>query len=197
MIDRYEIRLTGSGGQGLVTAGIILAESAIIDGNDAVQTQSYGAEARGGSSKAEVIVSMNSIAYPKVYIPNIFLAMTSVSYKKYGCDVKADTISVIDSYFIEELMDVPGKSYLLPITDTAIEVAGKEIVANIVAVGVMAALVDPITENGVIEAVKKRIPKGTEAMNLKALHAGIEMGLKVRQHCHTGSSQCQINWEQL
>ncbi len=197
MNDIYQIRLTGSGGQGLVTAGIILAEAAINDGNDATQTQSYGAEARGGASKSEVIVSTSSIAYPKVISPDILLAMTANAYQKYGADVHENTISVIDSYFIDELVDCPGRSYLLPISDTAVEVTGRIVVANIVAVGVMAALIDPISAAGIQLAVKNRVPKGTEDINLQALQAGIEMGRKVFTHCRSGSSQCKLTFAEI
>jgi 2-oxoglutarate ferredoxin oxidoreductase subunit gamma len=118
--------------------------------------------------------------------------MTANSYKKYGDDVHENTISIVDSYFIDELKDCPGRSYLLPISDTAVEVTGRIIVANIVAVGVLAALVDPISVAGIQQAVKNRVPKGTEDINLQALQAGIEMGRKVLVHCRSGSGQCKL-----
>ena len=76
MAKRWEIRLSGTGGQGLILAGIILAEAAIIDGFNAVQSQSYGPEARGGASKAEVIISDEEINYPKIGNAGILLAMS-------------------------------------------------------------------------------------------------------------------------
>ncbi|HRW23422.1 MAG TPA: 2-oxoacid:acceptor oxidoreductase family protein, partial [Spirochaetia bacterium] len=81
---RTEFRLSGSGGQGLLLAGIVLAEGAILDGKNAVQTQSYGPEARGGSSKAEVVVSEEDIDYPKATDPDFLLALTTDAYKAYG-----------------------------------------------------------------------------------------------------------------
>lgn len=183
MAERHEIRLAGSGGQGLITAGIILAEAAIIDGNDAVQTQTYGAEARGGSSKAEVIISKESITYPKVTVPDILLAMNKVSYHKYHQDIKEDALVIVDSYDVAELLPGKAKSYLLPITDTAIEKTGREMTANIVAVGVLSALVEDMTYDNLKKTVLKRVPKGTEEMNSSALEAGYALGTEVRKAC--------------
>ena len=75
-MERYEIRLSGSGGQGLLLGGIILAEGAINDGKNSVQTQSYGPEARGGASKSEVIISSEEIDFPKVRSCDILLLYT-------------------------------------------------------------------------------------------------------------------------
>lgn len=181
MAERCEIRLAGSGGQGLITAGIILAEAAVIDGNDAVQTQTYGAEARGGSSKAEVIISKDSITYPKVAVPDILLAMNKVSYLKYHEDIKEDALVIVDSYDVAELIPGVATAYLLPITDTAIEKTGREMTANIVAVGVLSALVDDITFDNLKKTVLKRVPRGTEDMNSSALEAGYALGTQVKK----------------
>lgn len=183
MAERYEIRLAGSGGQGLITAGIILAEAAVIDGNDAVQTQTYGAEARGGSSKAEVIISKDSIKYPKVMAPDILLAMNKVSYHKYHQDINEDALVIVDSYDVAELLPGKGKSYLLPITDTAIEKTGREMTANIVAVGVLCALVEDMTFDNLKKTVLKRVPRGTETMNSAAIEAGYALGAQVKKQC--------------
>ncbi|NNG68255.1 2-oxoacid:acceptor oxidoreductase family protein, partial [Caldanaerobacter subterraneus] len=129
-----EIRLGGSGGQGLILAGIILAEAAILDGKVSVQSQSYGPEARGGSSKAEVIISDGPIIYPKVLKPDVLLALTSHAYKSYKEDVKeAGLIIVDDSVEVEKESKV--KTLKFPILKTAQEVVGKAYVANIVSLG--------------------------------------------------------------
>ena len=79
-----QIVLTGTGGQGLILAGIILAEAAVLDGKQAIQTQSYGPEARGGASRAEVIISDEAIDYPKVQKADTLLAMSQEAFDKYG-----------------------------------------------------------------------------------------------------------------
>ncbi len=83
-MERYEIRLSGTGGQGLIFAGIILAEAAgIHDGKYVCQTQSYGPEARGGASKAEVVISDREIDYPEAIKPDLLLAMSQKSCDAY------------------------------------------------------------------------------------------------------------------
>ena len=85
-----QLRLSGSGGQGVITAAIIFAEAAVSEGKQAVQSQSYGPEARGGASKAEVIISDNPIYHPKVINPDIVLAMTQQAADKYYGDLDKD-----------------------------------------------------------------------------------------------------------
>jgi 2-oxoglutarate ferredoxin oxidoreductase subunit gamma len=93
---RVEFRLSGSGGQGLLLAGIVLADAAIQDGKNAVQTQSYGPEARGGASKSEVVISDGEIDYPKATAPDFLLALTTDAYRNYGLPMKRGTI-IVDS----------------------------------------------------------------------------------------------------
>jgi 2-oxoglutarate ferredoxin oxidoreductase subunit gamma len=175
MGERTEIRLSGSGGQGLILAGIILAEAAILEGKNAVQTQSYGPEARGGASKAEVIISDADIDYPKVNKPDVFLALTEEATVKYMRDLKNDGLFIADSN-----INVPGtfkgKIYSLPIIDTARNKVGKEIVANIVALGAITAVTGIVSLKSVESAVLERVPTGTEELNRKALEAGFELG---------------------
>lgn len=169
-----QIRLSGSGGQGLILAGIILAEAAIADGKEALQSQSYGPEARGGSSKSEVIISDGRINYPKVDIPDIVLAMTEESLNKYGADLKEDGILVVDNTIIRE---IPGKYknvHAVPITKLAREKCGRELFANIVALGVIAKLAEDISFSALENAVLNRVPKGTEDMNRLALKTGYQ-----------------------
>jgi len=91
------VRLSGSGGQGLILAGIILAEGAISSNLNAVQTQSYGPEARGGASKSEVIISDSDINFPKIIKPNILLSLTQKSLNEYLKDIESSGIIIVDS----------------------------------------------------------------------------------------------------
>ncbi len=93
---RTEMRLTGSGGQGLILAGIIFAEAALLDGNNSLQSQSYGPEARGGASKAEVIISKEEIDFPKVEMPDVLLSLTQVACDKYSGEIADDGILIVD-----------------------------------------------------------------------------------------------------
>jgi len=175
--NRFEIRLSGSGGQGLILAGIILAEAACIyEGKEAVQTQSYGPESRGGASKSEVVISDQEIDYPKVTSPDLFLAMTQEACNGYIRDVKPGGIVILDEFFVETWpKDVDARVYALPLTKLAKEAAGKTIVANIVALGAIAALSGIVSREAIEKAVLARVPKGTEEMNKKALAAGFEV----------------------
>ncbi|MGI6703303.1 MAG: 2-oxoacid:acceptor oxidoreductase family protein [Clostridia bacterium] len=169
-----EIRLSGSGGQGLLLAGIILAEAAILDGKNAVQTQSYGPEARGGASKSEVIISEGDIYYPKVRKPNVFLALTQEAYNKYVGSTCEEGVIIADESV--EITDVKcAKKYSLPILDTAKNVVGRAMVANIVALGTINEITGLVSPEALEKAVLNRVPKGTEELNRKALETGREI----------------------
>jgi len=177
--DRYEIRLSGSGGQGLILAGIILAEAAaVLEGRNAVQTQSYGPESRGGASKSEVVISGTEIDYPKVTNPDLLLAMTQEACDKYIGDLQGGGIAILDASSIERLPKGGPKCYAVPITAIAREEAGKAICANIVALGVITAISKVVSRESIEQAVMRRVPKGTEEINKKALQAGFEAGKK-------------------
>ncbi len=171
---KEELRLSGSGGQGLILAGIILAEAALLDGKLAIQSQSYGPEARGGSSKAEVMISDNEIYFPKVTKPDLVLAMSQEAAKKYVCDLSDKGILITDSLFVKELpTSFKGKILELPITHTAKTELGKALFANIIALGAIVKLTNIVSEASIIKAVLKRVPKGTEEINEKAIRLGM------------------------
>lgn len=167
-----QFRLSGSGGQGLILAGIILAEAAIRDGKEAVQSQSYGPEARGGSSKSEVIISDKLIRYPKVISPDFLLAMTQEALAKYSSDLNSRSIVVVDSTYVKEVPDNLKQVYSVPISSVAKEQLGRELFANIVALGAIAELTKSVSRTALEEAVLARVPKGTEEANRKALELG-------------------------
>ena len=175
MREQLELRLSGSGGQGLITAGIILAEAAIRDKKNAIQTQSYGPEARGGASKAEVIISNEEIDFPKVTIPTMTLALTQVACDKYIKEVSEEgTIIIDDSITLAE--GITAKHiYKLPILSSAREDIGKEIVANIIALGIIVELTGIVTKESAEAVILSRIPKGTEKLNQMALQKGYEL----------------------
>jgi 2-oxoglutarate ferredoxin oxidoreductase subunit gamma len=176
MSQRYEVRLSGAGGQGLVLGGVILAEAvALYEGINAVQTQSYGPEARGGASKSEVIISDRDIDYPKATRIDLLLCLTQEACDKYVLDLRPDGILIADSRMVTKLPKGDYRIYHLPIIDTAKEKVGKVFVANIVALGAIAALVDSVSLESVEKAVLSRVPKGTEELNRRALRLGSEL----------------------
>jgi 2-oxoglutarate ferredoxin oxidoreductase subunit gamma len=177
MSPRYEIRLSGSGGQGLILMGIILAEAVgIYEGKFVAQTQSYGPEARGGSSKSEVIVSDEEIDYPKAMRLDLLLAMNQKACDEFYTDLKPDGILLVDSTFVTQL-PVP-KAYRIPFTRIAREKFNREVVANIIALGALTQLTPVVSPKAVEAAVLARVPKGTEKLNRDALRAGVAAAKK-------------------
>jgi 2-oxoglutarate ferredoxin oxidoreductase subunit gamma len=176
---RVEVRLAGAGGQGLLLAGLILAEAAVLyDGRNACQTQSYGPEARGGASKSEVIIDDEPIDYPKVIAADLLLTLSQEACDKYYHDLKRDGILIVDSVHV---LRVPtSKAFSLPISRLAEERTGRAITANMVGLGVLAGLTDVISEGALRKAIAERAPEGTEEINLEALTAGLEEVKKLR-----------------
>jgi 2-oxoglutarate ferredoxin oxidoreductase subunit gamma len=175
MAERYELRFSGAGGQGLITAGIILAEAAsIIEGKYAVQSQSYGPEARGGASKSEVIISDSPIDYPKATVVDACLAMTQVAADKYANGIKPGGVLLIDSDFVKNVPTGDFKVVKIPIMRTAKEEVGREIVANVVALGAMIALTDVVSRESGEKAVLAKVPEAFIELNRKAYSIGFE-----------------------
>ncbi|WP_296805209.1 2-oxoacid:ferredoxin oxidoreductase subunit gamma [uncultured Methanobrevibacter sp.] len=179
---RTEIRICGFGGQGIILAGIILGKAAsLFDGNEAVQTQSYGPEARGGASKCEVVIDNKLIEYPKVQSLDVLVAMSNEALIKYIVDLKDNGTLIVDpgTTDVEDVRDFIEEHnievYEAPATKTAMEDIGLKIVANIVMVGVITKITKIISKEAVIKAVEDSVPKGTEKKNIQALEAGFDL----------------------
>jgi 2-oxoglutarate ferredoxin oxidoreductase subunit gamma len=168
---RTEIRLAGEGGQGMILAGIILAEAAAIyDGKNVVQTQSYGPEARGGASKAEVIIADGEIDYPEVVNADVLMVMSQEACDKYAATLKKGGLLIVDQ---DKVGRVPTtRAVKVPIVKLAVEATGKAITANVVALGVLVGLTQVVSCDAIEKAVTARAPKGTEDVNRTALAAG-------------------------
>ena len=179
MADRTEIRLAGEGGQGMILAGIILAEAACIYANkNAVQTQSYGPEARGGASKAEVVISSGEIDHPEVLQADVLVTLSQEAYKKFSKDVKPDGLLIVDADKVENASE---KAIKIPITKLAMETTGRQITANTVALGVLVGLTGVVSRESLEKAVTARAPRGTEEINRKALEAGFAAAEKTKE----------------
>ena len=176
--NRFEIRFSGAGGQGIITAAIIFAEAAAIhESNYVCQTQSYGPEARGGKSKAEVVVSNREIDYPKVMQLDMLLAMNQASCDAYFYDFKPNGLLIVDSTFVEHIPT--SRVIAIPFTQIARETLGKAIVANMVALGAVANFCDVVSSKSIETALSARAPKGTKGINRKAFRAGIKAAQKI------------------
>ena len=175
---RKQLRLSGSGGQGVITAAIILAEAAVAEGKEAAQSQSYGPEARGGASKAEVIIDTETIYHPHVIHPDLVLAMTQKAADKYYEDIVPGGLLVLDEQLVPNPPDFP-KTVRIPITKLAVEEVGKSIFANIVALGALVRLTDIVSFDTIKESVAHRVPKHTVEQNMHALQVGWEAADKL------------------
>jgi 2-oxoglutarate ferredoxin oxidoreductase subunit gamma len=177
---RVEIRFAGFGGQGIIKSGIIVASAACIHGGkNAVQTQSYGPESRGGACKSEVVISEEDIDFPKVVEPDVLVVMSQHAYNDYTGDVKAGGTVIMDPDMIPSEKGLKGvKVYKVPATKIA-EQLGRRIVANIVMLGGFVAITRLLDTDAMKEAIKENIPKGTEELNLAAFEKGYEFGKKL------------------
>lgn len=179
---RQELRIGGFGGQGVIMAGIIVGKAAsLFDNNEAVQTQSYGPEARGGASKCEVVISDDEIDYPKVQSPDILVVMSNEALIKYIVDLKDNGTLIVDPGTtdiedVKEFIDEHNiKVYEAPATKTAVDDIGLKIVANIVMVGAITKVTGIISKEAAMEAINDSVPKGTEEKNIAAFNAGYDL----------------------
>lgn len=178
--DRFEMRLSGSGGQGMILASVILAEAiGKSDQRNVVQSQSYGPEARGGASKSDVVVSENEIYYPKAMKLDLLLCMTQESLDKYYGDLKDGGTLIVDTTLVTEFPT--EKYYGLPFTRLAKEEAGHVMVANVIALAVIAELAEVVSRDALTAAVLNRAPRGTEEKNKKAIEIGFREAAKLKK----------------
>ena len=173
---RHEIRLSGSGGQGLITAGIILARAAtLFDSINAVQTQSYGPEARGGASKSEVIISDGEINYPKVSAPDVLVALTQEALNKYIKDAKSDAVIIVDSMLVKVKPQGNYRVYSLPIVQIAASTVGSIQTANVVTLGALNKIYPLVSDEALTKTILDIFSAKTAELNIKALKAGSEL----------------------
>jgi len=177
---RTEIRFAGFGGQGIIKSGIIVASAASIHGGkNAVQTQSYGPESRGGACKSEVVISEEEIDFPKVVEPDMLVVMSQHAYNEYAENVKPGGTLILDSDMIPHQKDLKSvRIFAVPATRIAEEL-GRRIVANIVMLGAFVAVTNILDEKALIESIKANIPEGTEELNLRAFEMGYDYGKKL------------------
>lgn len=153
-------------------AGVVLGEAAVLDGKNAVQTQSYGPESRGGAARSDVIISDEEIDYPKVLKADLLVAMSQLAFEKYISGAAGDTVVVID----QDLVSSKDRSHLrVPFTRIA-DGLGKKIVANSVMLGYIAAVTGVLSRSALERALRRNIPAGTEQVNLQAFEEGWTRG---------------------
>ena len=178
---RYEIILSGTGGQGLILAGAILAEAAgVFEGREVVQTQSYGIQARGGASQSTVIISDERIWFPEVLTPDILLCLSQESYERYSPKLRDGGLLIID----EDLVDAGNmratiKCVAFPFTAEA-EKMNRRIAANVIALGALAIETGAVKPESIAKAIPSRLPERNVAIALAALEVGVGLAEAMR-----------------
>lgn len=181
MVENCRIVFSGSGGQGVITAAILLAEAAVMVENlNAVQSQSYGPEARGGATRSDVIISAEEIFYPKVQQPNLLICLTQKAYDKYSHTLRPGGILLTDAHFVETAKTLDAERCELPIYETVINEIGKPVVFNIAVLGALLAIWPLVTPDAIIQTLRERLPADFLAMNRRALEIGLALG----RPCH-------------
>ncbi|MBR1368072.1 2-oxoglutarate ferredoxin oxidoreductase subunit gamma [Methanocalculus chunghsingensis] len=171
---RHEVKFTGFGGQGIILSAVIVGRAATMyDGKHAVQSQSYGPEARGGASSSTVIISDEPIQYPKVLEPTIYVIMSEAGFLKFGAGASPEAVMLIDSGLVQSRPEC--RCIEIPATMKAKDILGKPIFANIIMLGALVAATGIVSEEAMQKAVLDSVPKGTEDLNMKALRLGIEI----------------------
>ncbi|MBM4446275.1 MAG: pyruvate ferredoxin oxidoreductase [Chloroflexi bacterium] len=178
-LSRIEVRLSGTGGQGIVLAGQILGQAVSLYEKErfATLTQSYGPEARGGSCSAEVVVSDEPVGYPYVASPQVLVIMSQEAYNKYTPNLGPEALVIIDPDMVKPNTSRNFKILSIPATNLAREM-GRVVVANIIMLGFLAAVSDVVSSEALKKSILATVPKGTGEFNIKAFTLGYEYKLK-------------------
>ncbi|RLB93964.1 MAG: 2-oxoacid:ferredoxin oxidoreductase subunit gamma [Deltaproteobacteria bacterium] len=176
-MERSRLVFSGSGGQGVITAAIILAKAAaIFEGKNAVQSQSYGAAARGGATRSDILISDDEINFPKVIQPNILVCLTQESYNKFSPILRPGGILLVDAKYVTIEKKVDAKHISLPMYETVMEKIKKPIVFNICMLGALIGVSQLVKPDAILKVLETTIPKDFMAMNKTALDLGFQMG---------------------
>ena len=176
-MERHRLVFSGSGGQGIITAAVILAEAAVLHENlIAAQTQSYGAAARGGATRSDVIISDSEIYFPKVIQPNILVCLTQEAYNKFNPIIRPGGLLITDTRYVKTHRKVDAQQRELPMYQTVMEKIGKPIVFNICMLGALIGITDLVKPESIKKVLKTRIPSDFLDMNQKALDLGMKLG---------------------
>ena len=181
MAKSYEIRLSGSGGQGLILAGIILARAAVIEKRRVTQTQSYGPESRGGYSRADVIISDEEIYFPEATNFNCLLALTQEACDVYLFDLRDTGILIIDTTFVKNLALAAENTYELPFTEIAQEKLGSAISTNILSLAFLVQITGIVKPESLKQSISESVKAAFIDVNLKAMEIGFKLAKQYKK----------------
>ena len=181
MTKSAEIRLSGSGGQGLILAGIILANAAVNDKRRVTQTQSYGPESRGGYSRTDVIISDKEIFFPEATNFDILLALTQEACDKYIFDLKEKGTLIVDTTLVKNISVMSENVYEVPFTDIVIDKLGSPITTNICSLAFLVKVSGIVKEESLKQAIKDSVKSAFVDLNIKAMKLGFELATNYRK----------------
>lgn len=179
-MSRCRIIFSGSGGQGVITASIIIAEAAVIhEGLNAIQTQVYGPEARGGATRADVIIDEKVINFPKVNQPNVLVCLTQEAYDKFSWIIRPAGLLLVDGRYVNTKGKVDAHQVSLGMYDAVMEEIGKPVVFNICMLGAMVGLTKLVKPESIMKVLKTKVPPEILEINKKALNIGLRLVLNI------------------
>ncbi|MEM3783785.1 MAG: 2-oxoacid:acceptor oxidoreductase family protein [Candidatus Bathyarchaeia archaeon] len=158
----------------MVLAGQILGKAAVYDGKNVVQTQSYGAEARGTTAKSEVIISEDKIGFPIVRKCDILVAMSQEALEGNIKDLKEDGILLVDISMVKNIPKANAKIYAVPATEISEEISGQKLYANMVILGALIKIANLVNGKSLNKAIKDTLPKNVISINLQLCKKGVE-----------------------
>ena len=165
------IKFVGSGGQGVILAGLILGKAAAVyDKKEAVFTESYGAETRGGFSSSSVIISDEKIDYPYVIEPDILVAFSQQGYNSVSNTLKDIGVLIYESDLVQPKST--KNMFGIPATRLAKEKFNKTTSINMIFLGFLVSKTGVVSIDSLIKAVEESVPKGTEKENVEAVKLG-------------------------
>lgn len=175
MAKRIEVIIGGSGGQGVVLAGQILGKAVAYERKKVLQTQSYGAEARGSLARSEVIISDDKIGFPAVRKCDILVAMNQESLDAHLPCLKDDGVLIVDSTNVQKIPETKAKVYKIPITETCKKMFGETTYANMIMLGALTKITRLVNGKTMEKAIGETVPAKTLDPNLKAFEKGQEL----------------------
>jgi 2-oxoglutarate ferredoxin oxidoreductase subunit gamma len=174
-LNKIEVRISGLGGQGVVLAGHILGKAAAYDGKQSVQTQSYGAEARGSIAKSEVIISSDKIGFPEVRRCDVLIAMSQEAFDKNFKDLKEDGVLMVDTTYIKEIPEMRVKVFKISATENAEKTFGTKVYANMLMLGALVKTTAIVSEKSMKKAIENTVARNVFEINFKAYEKGKEL----------------------
>ena len=174
MANKWKFRLSGTGGQGVIKAAVVLAESALLDGQNASQSQVYGPESRGSATRAEVQISDHEIRFPKVIAPNVLLCLSQQAYDKFIDDLQPGGTLIVDDHVELKSAHDDITVHVHPIVNLTRDKLGSELAVNIVALGVMNQITQAVSDTAMEESLHRNFKPTAAAWNIEAYYVGKE-----------------------